>query len=78
MVHNGTIQTKYGHPNAKQMKIFKYWRRLASNSWRRNISTCVSLNSERRRKIKGWSYVNQATIENFAAKVRTFDATFYI
>ncbi|CAB4034678.1 3-methyl-2-oxobutanoate dehydrogenase [lipoamide] kinase, mitochondrial, partial [Paramuricea clavata] len=50
------------------MKIFKSLQRLACNPWRRNISCGVKLNCERRHKIKGWSYVNQATIENFAAK----------
>lgn len=65
-----------GFSNAKQMKIFKSLQRLACNPWRRNISCGVKLNCERRHKIKGWSYVNQATIENFAAKVRIFDAAF--
>ena len=51
------------------MKLFKSWPRLACNQWRRNISTCIQLHSERHHKMKGWSYVNQAAIENCAAKV---------
>ncbi|XP_028400872.1 3-methyl-2-oxobutanoate dehydrogenase [lipoamide] kinase, mitochondrial-like isoform X1 [Dendronephthya gigantea] len=50
------------------MKSLPRLARLAGDPRRRGISSAVKLHSERRYKNQEWSYVNQAAIENCAAK----------